>query len=405
MTDGLFFVRPNDVVIFRQSTHFDAGEGATASGTFPPTGIPFMGAFRARIIADRGLSFRDFAVDRDIPRRIEGLRKLIGGVDDYGQLQLNGPWIASKSDGVITCYFPTPMDAPNLKTKRFSDNGCLSWPTDENGNEIKLNLLLADHSDVERDERWLPSLAMHNYLCGNGYETDLEAPWGQEDSVGIEIGRGRAVAPSMLYRTEFVRFNDWDERIRVKAELGFLMRFPMPDGIESHGIIALGGEGRTATYFPVQDPGSHTENVISGTEIKNRLVRSRRFKLYLSTPAVFKNGWYPDFLHADGNRLTGHICGAGFELVAAAVGKPVTISGWNMRKRQPRPLYRAVPAGSVYHFEFKSEITADLANELINEFHVTSICGKGIEQNAGHASEFERFARAGLGTTFVGVAS
>jgi len=36
-------------------------------------------------------------------------------------------------------------------------------------------------------------------------------------------------------------------------------------------------------------------------------------------------------------------------LRAAAVGRPLTLSGWDLKERAPKPTRRLAPEGSVYH--------------------------------------------------------
>jgi CRISPR-associated protein Cmr3 len=64
--------------------------------------------------------------------------------------------------------------------------------------------------------------------------------------------------------------------------------------------------------------------------------------LYLSTPAIFKTGWKPDLEKKFGIKA---------DLVAAVVGKPLHIGGFDMVKREPKTMYKAVPAGSVYYYK------------------------------------------------------
>lgn len=93
----------------------------------------------------------------------------------------------------------------------------------------------------------------------------------------------------------------------------------------------------------------------------------RRIRLYAITPTVFKNGWYPDDFAMDGGRLVGGLPGipdTPVRLVAAAVGRPVPISGWDRATSSPgstdnlqdgggvaRSTRLACPAGSVWVLE------------------------------------------------------
>ena len=75
------------------------------------------------------------------------------------------------------------------------------------------------------------------------------------------------------------------------------------------------------------------------------------FKLYFSTPVIFHNGILPK--HFTDN--TGVLNGIELEIIAMFSGKPVYIGGFDMQKRQPKPMYKAMPAGTVFYCKAKSE--------------------------------------------------
>jgi CRISPR-associated protein Cmr3 len=60
----------------------------------------------------------------------------------------------------------------------------------------------------------------------------------------------------------------------------------------------------------------------------------------LLTPALFDEGAVPERIH-------------GARVLAAAVGRPLTFSGWNLEKGKvgPKPSRRAAASGSVYWVE------------------------------------------------------
>ncbi|MCS6787457.1 MAG: hypothetical protein NZ524_10545, partial [Thiobacillaceae bacterium] len=64
------------------------------------------------------------------------------------------------------------------------------------------------------------------------------------------------------------------------------------------------------------------------------------FKLVLTTPGLFAQGWRPDLPPALAARL-----------VCAAVPRFEVVSGWDLAAWAPKLAQRAVPAGAVYWFE------------------------------------------------------
>jgi CRISPR-associated protein Cmr3 len=99
----------------------------------------------------------------------------------------------------------------------------------------------------------------------------------------------------------------------------------------------------------------------------------KQFFLYLATPAVFqrgrgKPGWLPNWI--DAQSLRGEHNNLKFRVIAAAVGKSLPIGGWDLQRRRPKPLVRAVPAGSIYFCELEGgnmEDIRNLHNQMISE--------------------------------------
>ncbi|MEO1927848.1 MAG: type III-B CRISPR module-associated Cmr3 family protein, partial [Nautiliaceae bacterium] len=102
------------------------------------------------------------------------------------------------------------------------------------------------------------------------------------------------------------------------------------------------------------------------------------FKIYLLTPAIFRNGWYPDFLDEN---FEGKINEVRIKLIAASLGKNEYIGGWDIRKNSPKPMYKAVPVGSVYYFkilEGNKEDILEIDNIVSNEEYKKHGFGKMI---------------------------
>ena len=96
----------------------------------------------------------------------------------------------------------------------------------------------------------------------------------------------------------------------------------------------------------------------------------KKFKLYLATPAIFNEGWFPSDLHPD------------LELITAAVGNYLTVGGWDVANDRPKGTYRAVPAGSVYYFQLIND--ADV-KAIINDLHYKNIGDQRTQEGFGLA--------------------
>ena len=115
--------------------------------------------------------------------------------------------------------------------------------------------------------------------------------------------------------------------------------------------MSLGGEARSAYYRIVPDKQAKASDAL--IECTDRMPR---FKVLLLTPAYFGGGWQPE----DGDDGWCLLLDRKVRLVAAAIGRPLPIGGWDLAARGGRgwhkPLRSYVPAGSVYFFEADSPV-------------------------------------------------
>jgi CRISPR-associated protein Cmr3 len=154
----------------------------------------------------------------------------------------------------------------------------------------------------------------------------------------------------MLYQLPMLRFK---ENIRFALSYENLAFVP--------SMLRLGGQTRVCT----------AEKTSASFAIQPGDISNGCFKLYVATPAIFSDGWRPEFLQ-DGK----------YELCAACVGNAVPISGWGMKARRPKPLCLTVPAGSVYYLKL-TENTAQARNEVIERFHGKAISSKLLDKRQG----------------------
>jgi len=332
MTTTHIFIEPSDVWLFRNARPFAAGEQGRAVSIFPPTPRTIQGVIRSARLAQSGEPF-------DFRRWSIALQAEIGQPDNFGALRLRGPLVARCEGQDVHPFFPLPLDITRLnetwrilapqQAQRFETN----W------HPALLPLLpMSDGEPDKFEPGWLPEAALVAYLCSN--EAGLEVRestelFVSEPRFGVHIDSGpKRPQEGMLFQVEFVR---------VKADTGLLVEVSGVT-LAPAGLLQLGGEARAGGYATVQRgvdlPRSGRLQNGSG---------SLRFKLYLATPAIFKNGWLPGWL--DPTTLQGQHNGVAVQLVAAAVGKPQSIGGRDIaRGDRQREMHRAVPAGSVYFF-------------------------------------------------------
>ena len=111
--------------------------------------------------------------------------------------------------------------------------------------------------------------------------------------------------------------------------------------LPASSVVRLGADGRQAVLEVCQDSAIGAGSGIRplAPEVLARIRENDFCTLTLVGASIFADGWKP--------RLDG------VELVAAAVGPPVAVSGWDVKR--PKPVQRAVPPGSVYIIRLTDE--------------------------------------------------
>jgi CRISPR-associated protein Cmr3 len=211
---------------------------------------------------------------------------------------------------------------------------------------------------------FLSTEEMKTYLSGNApgkVKPDSEL-YKVEDRTGIRKNRSRrSVEDGGLYTVSY---------FRLKRGIGFSFDVTGTGMLLQEGILRLGGDHRSAMYSRAEwrDP--------TGEDVKAKIIEDKRFKLALTTPAIFKNGWLPGGI--DSNSMEGTINGVQVRLLGACIGKPVGIGGFDMVKRLPKPMKKAVPAGSVYYFELKGD-----TGNIFDNLHLQSISDDKSQEGFG----------------------
>jgi CRISPR-associated protein Cmr3 len=158
----------------------------------------------------------------------------------------------------------------------------------------------------------------------------------RETRVGIALDSQTATAKEgALYSTEVVSFH---------AECGFVVRVSTghinpEELLPSGSLLRLGGDGKGAVCQSMPHFSLPSAPLA-------QIEQDRSFRLVLTSPGIFNQGWLPD--RTRGTRLEGE--GFSAELVCAAIPRASVISGWDLANWRPKPAQRVAPAGSVYWF-------------------------------------------------------
>jgi len=316
-------IDPLDTLFFRDGKPFTMGEDTWANGIFPPPPSVIYGALRSAYFSNH----------------IDELKKATQSDDPTKNLKINGVYFWDKKTEKI--HLPLPNDCVQEKDGEeksvvLSRDGLRgaksSCPTQD------ILTSLRSEVKVKNVERGLINEeSLKKYLSGTGNSFSPVIKMAdrvlQEPKIGIGIDNKTGTSEEgKLYRVGMNRLDN----------LSLLIDFEGMNLPES-GMMKLGGEGKAVSYKEYEE-----SKPVSFSVDKSKL-DGTRFKLYLSTPAIFKKGWLPDLV--DENTLEGEYKGLKLKLLTAAIGKPIHIGGFDMKSRKPKPMYKTVPAGSVYYFE------------------------------------------------------
>ena len=166
----------------------------------------------------------------------------------------------------------------------------------------------------------------------------------------------------MLYSRSYVRFRTKTIAGECRSA-GFagLVRGLEQGALPGSFVARLGGDSRRVQCRGVEPSGRGLESLVALTKVvASRAAEFRGLLVYLASPAVFASPapW----------RLPGLESFPELELVAAAVGKPLAVGGWDMKTREAKPLRRAVPAGSVYYLRLSDEVSGPDATVVAEAF-------------------------------------
>lgn len=351
-------IKPSDTLYFRGTRPFTKGEDNFSDFIFPPYPSTFYGLIKTNILFNFG-SIEEFKANK------HKYQKLL--TED--SIEIRGPFIKDK----YFFYFPVPKDLvevngdrkavlkvikPSLFIKEDNFENIFYW----NGVGI-----------VEDESGFINSTYLEKYLNNSNCDFSIEKDiYETEYKVGIK--RNYSTLTSEDHNLYSIPM------IRMKEDLEFLLEINNVDEniIEFFSTSTFGGEGKVV--FLRKEADVKFENIIDiNAQTKNKINEDKKFKIYLATPAIFEKGWLPKWI--DENNMEGKFEGIRLKLVSCSIGKYIRIGGWDMAKNEPKPVKKAVPAGSVYVFEIlDSNKTAD---DIMEVFHFKNISDKYPKQGFG----------------------
>lgn len=350
-------IKALDTLFFRDGRPFNMGDESWATGIFPPPPSVLYGVLRSAFLSQAGFN------ERNIARS--------------GKLIIRQLFLERESDGELLFWAPYDCVVKDKNDRRRKEGFLLQLQDRKavaNYDERLSHQLVAPKGEDGRRLE-VETLGGGEYLVSQadfkGYlqrqappeEISISKYISMEPKIGIgRSNKTRVSAESQLYRVGMQRLagtGKGGEKINLIIEF---------EGIElaSEGLLKIGGEGKSAAYESCDEDFALPSPGLSGG----------LFKLYLATPALFANGWLPDWLDEKG---IGTYAGLELRLIAAAIGKPLSIGGFDIKKKTPKPMLKAVPVGSVYYFR----LLAGNPEAVVSAFHQKCISDFKPEEGFG----------------------
>lgn len=392
-----YFIEAADVLFFKDGREIAPGSEYSAASVFPPHPGTLYGAIRSALLAqDENTDFSK----SDFGNLNKQVQELVGSWTEKGELYISDYSLAYNNNGQPEPLFRLPCDVLKRK-KPDKDKGereevHMSKPFTVSSAGIRSNQPLSNgnatwfyHQEgavFEHDTAFITEEQFYAYLtCDLGSRDqssslscellneakEKEQEFKKEPRMGIVISRKtHTVEEGKLFTTPF---------IRPRKDIGLLVELNVDlDVLPDQTKLRLGGDGKMALLNETQHHGGKQLDESLGEKV----VKSSRIKMVLTTPAVFEKGWIPDGLDESGR---GQINGVEVQLEGASLGKHEIIGGWDVANKHPKKSRRAVPAGSVYY------LTTDAPGQAFAQIHRKSICGNDDDR------------KQGLGITYIGV--
>jgi CRISPR-associated protein Cmr3 len=371
-------IKPLDTLFFRDGRPFSMGSETWANPVFPPYPSTVYGAIRTWLIFEKG-SLKEFKKGE--------YKKELGTPTEKGSLKIKGPFISIQS----TLHFPIPKDLLKKKTSSEEEKTHLFSISLFQKPEIlisdyALENVLVNKTDFELDEAegFLEINELIDYLKGETNIlrfTEKNKIFEREPKIGIKRNRKTfSSEEGHLYKVPMIRF---------QKEVSFFVEIEGLNIYPEGGTIQLGADWKTAIIKKMKDDFFKDLRDLK-FQFKNKI-----FKIYLATPAIFNNdrndrlqkgneknnfvkGWLPKWI--DKNTFIGTYNGIKVKLICCAIGKYLSIGGWDLANSRPKPMYKLIPAGSVYYFKILDDTPAEKIKET---FHLKNISDINPEEGFG----------------------
>jgi CRISPR-associated protein Cmr3 len=349
-----FVLEPVDLLFFRDARPLGPGFEASSALPAPQT---IAGALRTALLRETGFDLGAFSREarRQPLRPPRDVLSSLGAPADVLDARFSGPFLAQRPpNGEWEVFFAAPrtlyalengqlvraIPAGNRTSDEFVRRNTPSarpelapvWLRDDDGADTVADRLITLRGLKDFLEGRVPEARTLRHHA-DFYTID------RRTSVGIDYERS-AASDGLLFTNGYLNLKR-DATVQTALLVELTAAEPVLKRLEGM-VVRLGGEGRCATVSRLKAaPGGGIASWSAGNSTRSVLV--------FLTAADFGPGMVPEI--------------AGVRVCAAAFGRPVARSGFDIARSAPRPTRWLVPAGSVFFVEGALPDTQSLASD------------------------------------------
>lgn len=355
------FLQPLDVLYLRGNRLF-GDSSATGEAIMPPWPSMAAGALRSQLLASHGVDSGQFAQGNAALSGV--LAECLGTPDQPGDFRISHFLLANAQASVgatptsrpaqeVEVFLPLPADVVVLtetdnKQTHYLQPHRLPATIQTSAPFPQIPVLRTAKQAKPEGGLWLNSAGIQAWLNGQvidaSHLVESKSLWKIDSRLGIALdAQGRTTEEGQLYTVETVALG---------KGIGFLTGITGADNLlPADGILRLGGDGRGAQHSRIEWQPPHPDWAA--------IAQSKRFRLLLTTPGLFEQGWLLPGMTAQNGGYLWKTNEFSAHLVTASTARAETISGWDIANNQPKPALKAVSSGSVYWFDqFEGEVSA-----------------------------------------------
>ena len=340
-------ISPYDILFFRESRDFSAGENHVA-GSIEPLPHTIAGAIMGAIYEKGELDLLN------LRRTNSGVEKIPDPGNWKPKFSILGTFFGfrkANDKGEARPLFALPMDLVEVEG-RIAPLRAHPLPDGRVGvvAEVKGKKVL--HFGPRR--AFIPAEVLKRYLSGDLNDgphveaniREVKDVYERETRIGIGLNEKRTAQEGLLYRISALRLQEEREK-EVLEETVITVYFEpgdekvIEDTIGEKGLLKLGGESRFAGFefkagsFPLK----------TGGDVK----AGEKFKLYVATPLIVNGSSVRAFIEEE---LKGKA-----HVVKVFTDRLIHVTGWDAVKKMPKPTYYALPPGTVIWLDAEKDLS------------------------------------------------